>query len=673
MFTVEIWTRNGLGLVPMPGQMELTPVSFGWAAVGGPKAAEIEARGTRASLVSLVGRLGYNLVIYGKGGGLPVWWGYIESVSLSLGEYSVSVSLEQSYNTVAAAYTYEDVDNTTQRGTTDWFSDASGLSRFGRKELLYSLPNAASVEDAETFAEGLASRLAIPVPVVQPGGGGGDIARITCRGLWDTIGWRYYKQDMGFEAHEESDTTQVLGVGLTSTNIVFGGPTRTVYNVGGLHGFKAGDNVTFSGTASNNYHKTIEEATQREPYLYTATTIDFEPSTDLWDEDEGFTGLEAGDWILISGSAANSGLKQIQSIEWGVERPGLGYGWDHIELQEAVSAEAAGPSVTIRREGNFKVAGGLVSEGPGVSATITGWGKKIAQSFALEFDTDDWPLYEVRLKLKKTGAPADSVRAALHSDSSGSPGALVESATLAAGLIGSTEAWETFAFTGLTDLTYGTTYWLVVDRVGADDAINYYEVGVDTEAGYVRGDLKLWDGASWGDRPTDASLAFQVVGKEDVGPKIARIINDTAERIATATAAQTYVYTTMHRDGDDNALDEVERLMKQGNEYGDRLVSRVADNRDVSIFPRPSNPGSSSMLVLRGDGRVLDKHGRPLLPGTPVAGEWMFLDEPGLAEFLESGLEFYVEEAEYDVERGRWTVTPENGPNPFDIAATRQG
>lgn len=74
--------------------------------------------------------------------------------------------------------------------------------------------------------------------------------------------------------------------------------------------------------------------------------------------------------------------------------------------------------------------------------------------------------------------------------------------------------------TTATELTSGTVYHLIVDRTAAVDAVNYYQVGFDTGAGYADGIANVYDGAAWaadaGDHP------FEVV--IDVFPTL-RVIN----------------------------------------------------------------------------------------------------------------------------------------------------
>lgn len=661
---VEVADTSG-NLIHLPGRSELRPVRFGWAAIGGPSDAMLEATGRREGLATMLNWLGYRIKIVGESG-LPVWWGMVAEVQLSLGAYSIGVSLEPMYNTVAVAYTYEDADNVTQRGTTEW-AQAGSVATYGRKELLFSQSDLGSVQDAEDLAANLAARFGSPVPVVRSGGDGEDRATLYCRGWWHTVGWRYYKQLAGREAHEDGSGEQVLGVGVTSDLITFHEESKGVYLVGGQHGFRDGDKVVISGTTSNDGVMTIESATQADIWEYTATTIAFSPSNDIYDSALGLEGIEADDVILVRGALpANSGIKEVKKLvrsDTWTGHPGV---YDHIETkQDGMLDQAAGDPITILRYGYFKTGEEPVNEGPSVLTTITAWGTKLAQSFALEHDTPDWPVHEVRLRLRKAGSPSDSVKVSLCADNSGEPGTVIESVTRLASTLATEYGWESFTFTGFNNLSYGVTYWLVIERTGAPEADNFYEFAVDESEGYGRGVFRLWDGSAWQARPTAASLLFQVVGKQDTGQQVRRILEEAAEKIVSVSTVTSGILRPIFRDGDGLASDEIVQLLNQGSDISPRMLLGISPERRATVYSKPNKP--TDLYLLRPSGEVLDWHGRPLPAGTPLAGEWVRLDAPGLDNVLADSLTFFVEEAEYDVEAGEWSLTPENAPTPYDI------
>lgn len=668
MFAVEIEDRNG-GSIQRPSEMALAPERFGWQALGGPASATLAAAGRREALAGALSWLGYRVMIR-NGYATPVWWGYIEEVLLNLGEYAVGVSLEPMYNRVAVAYTYTDVDNQLQRGTTGFAENAVTAALYGRKELLHSYSDLESLADAEQLAQTLVDRLGAPVTYVRPSSGPADTAQIRCRGDYAKTAWQYAKILAGREAHESYFADQVLGVGITSTNISFTRDDKLVVPPVGMHGFKGGDKFDIAGSASNNGTRTVAAATRKEIWTYTANTIYFTLSNDMWDSAFGFDGPQDNDVLQIVGSPANSGIRAAKKVERNVEvGAGSGVYADHVEFTSNVTAEAAGTAIGVNRYGYFRTVEAQANEAAGANVTLTAWGSKIAQSFSLEFSTAPWPLHEVKLRLRKNGSPTDGVKVALHADAAGAPGAELTFGAILNGAIGADYGWESIPFSGSVSLSYGATYWLVITRTGPNDADNYYEVGVDDNEGYGRGVLRVWGAGAWQARPQAASLAFQVIGKKDVGAQIAALLTSTVGPFGSVDTFTAGVLVPMHQDGDTLVSDEVEDLATRGDSTGTRIVIDVRADGVALVRPRPSR--ASEIYSLRGDGSILDAYGQPLPPGVGLAGKWVRLDEPGLSDMPADSLTFFVEEAEYDAEQGRWELRPEHAPSPYDIGIQR--
>ena len=82
-FGVELFDRN---MAPVTGLGDLTlrPLPWSAAASGGPKAAEIEATGSKAALkFLLLNSLRYGVTILTPAAG-PCWWGYVHEVALTI-------------------------------------------------------------------------------------------------------------------------------------------------------------------------------------------------------------------------------------------------------------------------------------------------------------------------------------------------------------------------------------------------------------------------------------------------------------------------------------------------------------------------------------------------------------------------------------------------------------
>ena len=658
----------------VPDGLVVKPTTMVWEAVGGPNEAELDVQGEREGLANLYRLLGQAVTIYNDLGEKS-WWGYVNEVSVSLGKYQVGLTLEDVYNTVAIAYTYQDADNITQRGTTDWFQNGASVAEYGRRELLYSYSDLDSLSHAEDLAQLLANRFAQPVRTLSMGGGGIEGAKLLCRGWYDTLHQRYYQNLAGRLVYDVYNTGHGIGVGYSyAGDVMFDSTERKVFQIGEASGFKEGDKVVISGTSNNNKTVTVQEKTEVTSISYTSSGIRFTATDDLYDSNQGFDGIQPGDWILVKGSTSNDGMYKVGKVEFGIDDGGTTS--DHIELDLPVSvtltAETAGASVTIKRESYFQTAENLTDEGP-TSATLTAWGTKIIQSFTLPVDAGDWDAVNILLRVRKVGSPTDHLYVRVYTDNAGVPGTLLEDTYLSYSYFGTEFGWENFdmGISFAPTLSYGTTYWLQVDRYGSNDAFNYYEVAIDEGAGYTDGVLRLWDGAAWQQRPVDASLAFQMYDEDDTGVTMAKIIDDVGDKLSGTNVYYTSQYGRIYSDGDALAVDELERLLLRGESFLRRVLIRITEERKAIFYQQPSS--EEVRYLVRGDGRVLDLHGNDVPPAADVVGKWVKLDEPHISEELGDSILMFVERAEYRVEQDEWQLTPENAPDPYDIATTEQG
>lgn len=167
--------------------------------IGGPKAAEVRARGAEDALGELCDWLRCGMEIYDDRGDL-VWWGYIDEVILTIGALEIGVRLSELANKIAVAYAYvpPGVDVAGERRTTAWVTDTASIKQFGIKELMLPLARATDAQAAATRDTALGQlKEAIVTPPLSGGMMGGMMlnaapeARIVGRGWWQTLDWRY--------------------------------------------------------------------------------------------------------------------------------------------------------------------------------------------------------------------------------------------------------------------------------------------------------------------------------------------------------------------------------------------------------------------------------------------------------------------------------------------------
>lgn len=659
--TAELFDRNDEPS-PLPYGLRLTVQRYDALAAGGYNYAELEVSGYSEALWTAAQWLGYYVRIRDHNHSV-VWVGMVEELILSLGAVEMGLSLKEMANRVAVAYSTTVV--TAERGTTPWADHEESVARYGAKELLYTMSDA-TLAQAETQRDTLLATLARPVPTVRINPGGAtNRATLHCTGLIKTLGWCNYAQPVGLEEHSPTGggQAQAVGQGLTATNIGFANDGQIADLGGRLNAVESGHTVQVSGSSSNNGAYLVEDTPGDEGKSYTATTISFDPLDDIRDvTNEGLGLATVNDYIEVSGSSSNDGIYRVKTAEA-----------DHLAVSPGgIVNESAGASVTISRGNAIKTNGALTHEAPGATVTLTVHGQKVAQSFSLGYNAS-WTVDQVVLRMYKVGAPGDSAKVELCADSSGSPGTVLASGTVAAANIGERIAEITFDLGNTQTINYGTTYWLVVSRTGANDIDDFYMVEVDEALGYSRGSLKLYTGAAWSTRATDADLIFRVMGATPTTTQISEIVNsDCGQFLAGVDLVDASgVEAWQYRAGDNNGFDELEKLLDLGTSSGQRLLATVTPERILRIRVQPGS--GQDNLLLSSDGRLRDAGNRLYPYGGLPAGKWLRLaDVPGNVDALAALANVFVERAEFDAGSGKLTMEAQGEAKPWRNRLTPQ-
>ncbi len=104
-------------------------------------------------------------------------------------------------------------------------------------------------------------------------------------------------------------------------------------------------------------------------------------------------------------------------------------------------------------------------------------------------------IVRLEVRVRKGGSP-DDLSVGLYSDSSGYPNELLGYFSVDRRTIGENYAWINGWLNKPCAVVSGEKYWIVVSSNQADNT-NYYEVGVDSGAGYSGGVLKLEQSGTW--------------------------------------------------------------------------------------------------------------------------------------------------------------------------------
>lgn len=647
----------GLNEVPT-STLQLVVQRYSGAAIGGYEQAEIEVRGPVELLPEVHRWLGYYVSIYNANHNL-VWFGRVTQTVTRRKNRQFTKSLDDMANRIAVAYSYDDANGNATRGTTAWADDTDSQGKYGIKEQLQSEGDT-SDEQAIALRDNALSALSQPVRIVALGNSGEPGGSLLCRGLWSTMGYRLFNQAGGLIEHDVTGTIEhLLGWGLTDTTIGFEATADRIHDLSArLKALRKDDVVVVSGaaTSANNGQFVVDQTTTMDPENYTANTIRFEVADDIIDAASGLDFVQAREMIKVLGSAV-SGNNRYYFTKDDVQA-------DHITVSPDVTASAAGPSVTIQQGHSVSVTGVLTTEYPAASVTLTALGTIIAQSFTMPVNVP-FLLAEVYVRVKRVGTPADSLRIAIRTDVAGNPNSSnLEAVDTVGATLGEDMNWVKATFSRANSLTYGTTYWVVVTRTGANDPNNYYMVDLSEDATYADGVFKLWNGSAWASRTPNVDMPFQVWSHRETTNQISDMLTAAGQfLVAQDIQVASGRFSRQYRNGDQTAQAELERLLAAGVNGGRRLLASVTADRVAHIYQEPIY-NSDSAPLLNDDNVILEPSGAaPWEAGKLPHGQWLTLTDE-----LPADAGVFIERAEFDAGAGKYTALETKGaPNPWDV------
>jgi len=212
LFSVRVLDKSYQNPLVLP-DVTFTAKSYSFSAIGGPKAADIEVSGIERGLWELLEWLRCPVEIYDDEMKEPVWWGYLHSVDICVGNFRVGVSLDEMYNRLAAVYSYVPPGTNTvgTRATTAWIQNDDSVGYYGTKELLVSLSGSMTQAAEAKRNEVLEAKYKPRIAFDFGQGGQVNTGKIRCKGWWNTLSWKYYSQISGKENCEDGTGTQNLG------------------------------------------------------------------------------------------------------------------------------------------------------------------------------------------------------------------------------------------------------------------------------------------------------------------------------------------------------------------------------------------------------------------------------------------------------------------------------
>lgn len=280
------------------------------------------------------------------------------------------------------------------------------------------------------------------------------------------------------------------------------------------------------------------------------------------------------------------------------------------------------------------------------SVVITPQGISAAQSFTTVAG-DTWQVLTVAVRAKKIGSPSDNLRISIASDSGGSPNAVLVSGTIAAADIDDVVRWREATMSTAYSLAASTTYWVLVERTGSNDADDCYHVEVSVSAGHS-GTHKYWNGSSW-ITVAGADMPFDVIGGFATSTMIqnaldgAQFINDVSVTNASG------ITTPLYQIEDQTIKQAVETWLQIGTTNNRRLLATVDKGRNVRIYEEPAPTTKNYRKKI--DGSLTTEGGVRIPPQWFRAGVWLTSEEietalPAGSRLAEAGRAF-IEESEW--------------------------
>lgn len=650
------------GVAAPVGEVTFSVERLTWRAMGGPKLAQVRARGRREDVWGLLNLLRCPVLIYDETA-KSKWWGMAKSVEVQESGVSVKVSLDSMANRVRVYYgSLSGAGIIGEQAVTDWVEDTDSSGEYGDKERQGHLSQATD-EQAEAYAAAILGRVKYPVASYSFESLQEVSALIECMGWWDTLEWVFYEQLNGKEGYEDvgygvqslgkgtSGTGISFGKGMSGTNIAFsvevvneGTEEETQYwirsTTSSLEVFDYNEHIQVSGSVSNNGNFTIigtsssggasglrvSEAVTTEG---AGANVSIRSTDDHWIRNtvSGLGIFQIGEQMQVSGSVSNNGIYTVM----GVSSPSDGT--SALEVSQDLTVEGAGASVNVR------------------SAS------KVGQSLQLA-SAAPWQAAAIRVRLRKEGAPTDRVRVALYTDSSGAPGTMLAEGFLDATVVDTNLNWHRFELDTMITLSLGTTYWVMVEREGgAVDDADYYKLDINTELGYPRGECKVYF-TTWTARVPDADLLFIVEGVQETSSQIEDILEAAGQFFAGIQIEDdSGLYSSPYRSGENTALACVTELLESGTINGLRMLAEVDEWRQVRVFEEVAMAAGINYLV-RLDGTLEDSMGRVLRNCELPAGVWMKIKDAPMTDqwSLSNSGAVFVEEVNYDGKRDRLSI-----------------
>ncbi len=221
MITPTFYYHTGASIVQPDDPLRV--VRYSWANNGGPDTAEIQVYSAEnLALWRFVEMLRYHVTLNADNGA-PVWWGYIHSVELHIGNRILTASLDDMYNHIQIHY--NDPATSGAQAKTAAATDAQSIARYGYRDLIEQGTDIGTLAGAEAKRDLLLSIFRVPSirRDLLNSNQENNYAVLRCNGWYRTLSWQYYVNASTANVVTTTQITNAIttaGQFITSTEII---------------------------------------------------------------------------------------------------------------------------------------------------------------------------------------------------------------------------------------------------------------------------------------------------------------------------------------------------------------------------------------------------------------------------------------------------------------------
>jgi len=666
--------------------------SFSFNEIGGPRQASIKAAGDRSALANLFDLLGCPVELrndYGE----AVWWGRV--VGINAGNEGVSV--DDMANSIAVVYTTVDNNGASTSAKTSFLTDTVSITEYGEKQLIKT----ASSISADAAAKMQSSALAVKkYPPVK-----NDIsaridnsATIVCRGDWDTLKWKYYStaaigasnwpgagtytvsdtQTVSYKAEPENQTFQ-FGEATTSAYIRFGfkmtGTRPIQLKSLKMKGVKVGtpaDNLTYEFWSDNGSGApsvlmgsvSVPNATiPTGSHAWFDTSLN-SGSTEIW----VVPGVQYHCVIKRAGAINASNYFRMASNSALGYADGSSYLWNGSAW------------VTTSGSGSPAVAGDLLFEltAETSEASFDLNGSTAHQRLAVPFQlggSQNAACGSVSVELARVGSnPTGTITAYICSDSSGSPGAVIDDVSMNVSDLSQDRTRVTFNLPDNVLNGPSTTLWLQLFVSYGTSGSDYIRVFSDPTNTYTFGVTKAYNGSAWSAISPVEEMWFEVVGMLATTTQIVNIVTSCGQFITGGAEIENAsgIFTSPYRDGNQTAGAVIGDLLKLGTSSGGVLLASVTKDKRLRVYTAVADASNDvDNYYINADNQLMTWLNVPVDKTSCPVGVYVIRRDSlaGLSgnSYLSNATSYPVADAEYDAVNDYLKLVARGTKDPFDI------